>query len=71
MTPLGLSDMLNFEKVEQGIRWPSGDYRDVAVLPISDSEVQAVFGELTEGTSLGLACGWPLASSSPTNRLWN
>lgn len=60
--------MLNFEKVEQGIRWPSGDYRDVAVLPISDSEVQAVFGELTEGTEPGLgmwlAIGFKLPDQS-------
>ena len=60
--------MLDFEIVAQGTRWPSGDFRDVAVLPISDSEVREVFGELTEGTEPGLgdwlAIGFKLPDQS-------
>ncbi len=41
-------------RVAPGTSWPSGNYRDVAVLPLDDVAVSQLFGELLEGTEPGL-----------------
>ena len=46
--------MSTLVKVAPGTSWPSGDYRDVAVLPLDDLGVTEVFGDLLEGTECGL-----------------
>jgi len=43
-----------YSKVDPGTSWPSGDYRDVALLPLDDLVVSKVFGDLLEGTEPGL-----------------
>ena len=57
-----------FMTVPSGSRWPSGRSRDVAQLPVSDSEVSAVFGDLLDGVESGLgewrAVGFELIGSS-------
>ena len=47
--------MSSFEVLAPGGLWPSGDYRDVAVLPIVDADVARVFGaEMNHGIEVGL-----------------
>ena len=57
-----------FITVPLGSTWPSGRCREVAMLPVSDSKVSAVFGDLLDGVESGLgewrAVGFELLGGS-------